>query len=250
MCYFAVWLTLLSPSVFLQVKSHSHDAPMSSSYQALAYYEVFTPQGSKALPFKVSGSKGVRREYDKNLKGSILAIEGMFIIFRSSPSWHGQSPRAVAQTFLPSRETWETDSVRSSHRRTCNYITSCAQVLIVSRTTSLYLSCGAYCSIRGGARVRVAMFVRCCFHDTFHRNDNPNQSANSEGRQGQFAADAPLPRPSSFCYPRATSVFGNNVCLHPKCRATLLWLVLKDSEGSCLVIQVIHFENFLPSIFR
>ena len=50
---------------------------MSFSYQGLAYYEVFSPHGSKPLPFKVYNSKGVRREYDKSLKGTILAIEGV-----------------------------------------------------------------------------------------------------------------------------------------------------------------------------
>eukprot|EP00667_Euglena_gracilis_P006408 EG_transcript_6458 len=50
---------------------------MSVGHQRFAYYEVFSPQGNKPLPFKVLHSKGVRREFDKGLKGSILTIEGV-----------------------------------------------------------------------------------------------------------------------------------------------------------------------------
>eukprot|EP00906_Rhabdomonas_costata_P026573 RCo037864 len=50
---------------------------MAFSYQGGLCFEVFSPQGSKPLPFKVACSKGVRREYDKGLRGTVVAIDGV-----------------------------------------------------------------------------------------------------------------------------------------------------------------------------
>jgi hypothetical protein len=49
---------------------------MAFSYQGGICFEVFTPQGSKPLPFKATRLKSVRREYDKAIRGTVVTIEG------------------------------------------------------------------------------------------------------------------------------------------------------------------------------
>lgn len=48
----------------------------SSSFQGSNWIEVFTPSGSKPLPFRSLNCKSIKREYDKDLKATVVNIDG------------------------------------------------------------------------------------------------------------------------------------------------------------------------------